>query len=253
MIKKLIGENYPKTSCECVECPMGENLATWPVKNTTPLEDTNNLGLERCDQVTDISQCQSTSYVSSSKQPEPWKKGDPYQILNPNFGLDDAPGFFTTEDSKCDCPEGPKNTVTAFDPRLIYTLRGNDTQQLDRAPYTGNVQLKNIYDDFLTNYGMGYKNYKTVNGGQIMYYLDEDLDMPYFLPVSTVRSDVNTEVFQTPMGGLWPRYPKCPLTKDSRYISPQQFTRDTVTHREDLMSLQAARFNREKYPLDIRK
>ena len=251
MIRKLIGEEYPKTSCECVECPTDGRMPRWPINSKTPVEDTNNLGLKNCNQISDISQCESTSFVATQKLPSPRSKKDPYTILNPNFGLDESPGFFTTIDSKCDCPRGPKNTVTAFDSRLISPLRGSDTQQLDRAPYTGNVLLKDIYDQRLTNYGKNYTNYKTINGGQIMYYLDKDIDPPYILPVSTIRSQVNTEVFQTPMGSIWPRYPKCPLTKDSRYLSPQQFTRDTVFHREDIMSLQMERFNREKYPLDL--
>ena len=255
MIRKLIGPNYPKTSCECSECPIS-GTPLWPASNISK-SDTNNLGLKDCNQINDISSCKSTSFVNSNKYPNTWTE-NPYTILNPNFGLETSPGFFHDVDgNKCHCPPIKNhkkhtqiNTVTALDPRLMYPIRGPGYQQLDRIPYTGNVLLKDIYDSKYANYGKNYKNYKDIHSGQIMYYLDEDIDQPYFLPNYTIRSQVNAEVFKTPMGGTWPRYPKTPLTKNSNYISPQQFTRDTVANREDLMSLQMARFNREKYPIN---
>jgi hypothetical protein len=275
MIKKLIGPDYPKTSCDCSECP-ASGIPKWPAK--PPDSSTNNLGLKNRDQLRKISSCASTSFVSSGKQPSPWvseegKKN--IEILNPNFGLEVSDGFFHEPHSaRCACgtckkethrhhhgrhhhgrhhhceKETPK-TVTAYDSRLIYPLHGSVTQQLDSIPYTGEVRLKNIYDEKYTDYGKHYKNYSDIHAGQYMYYLDRDIEPTYSLPVYTVRSQVNSEVYQTPMGSLWPRYPKVPTTKDSRYLSPQQFTRDTVKNREDLMALQMARFNREKYPLDM--
>jgi hypothetical protein len=275
MIKKLIGPDYPKTSCDCSECP-ASGIPKWPAK--PPDSSTNNLGLNNRDQLRKISSCASTSFVSSGKQPSPWvseegKKN--IEILNPNFGLEVSDGFFHEPHSaRCACgtckkethrhhhgrhhhgrhhhceKETPK-TVTAYDSRLIYPLHGSVTQQLDSIPYTGEVRLKNIYDEKYTDYGKHYKNYSDIHAGQYMYYLDRDIEPTYSLPVYTVRSQVNSEVYQTPMGSLWPRYPKVPTTKDSRYLSPQQFTRDTVKNREDLMALQMARFNREKYPLDM--
>jgi len=275
MIKKLIGPDYPKTSCDCSECP-ASGIPKWPAK--PPDSSTNNLGLNNRDQLRKISSCASTSFVSSGKQPSPWvseegKKN--IEILNPDFGLEVSDGFFHEPHSaRCACgtckkethrhhhgrhhhgrhhhceKETPK-TVTAYDSRLIYPLHGSVTQQLDSIPYTGEVRLKDIYDEKYTDYGKHYKNYSDIHAGQYMYYLDRDIEPTYSLPVYTVRSQVNSEVYQTPMGSLWPRYPKVPTTKDSRYLSPQQFTRDTVKNREDLMALQMARFNREKYPLDM--
>ncbi len=275
MIKKLIGPDYPKTSCDCSECP-ATGIPRWPAK--PPESSTNNFGLNNRNQLRKISSCASTSFVSSGKQPSPWiseegKKN--IEILNPNFGLEVSDGFFHEPHSaRCACGvckkdshkhhhrhhrghrrkhcevETPK-TVTAYDSRLIYPLRGSVTQQLDSIPYTGEVRLKDIYDEKYTDYGKHYKNYTDIHAGQYMYYLDKDIDPTYSLPVYTVRSQVNSEVYQTPMGSLWPRYPKVPTTKDSKYLSPQQFTRDTVRNREDLMALQMARFNREKYPLDM--
>lgn len=274
MIKKLIGPDYPKTSCDCSECP-ATGIPKWPAN--PPESSTNNFGLNNRNQLRKISSCASTSFVSSGKQPNRWiseegKKN--IEILNPNFGLEVSDGFFHEPHSaRCACGtckkdsrkhhrhhrghrrkhcevETPK-TVTAYDPRLIKPLYGSVTQQLDSIPYSGEVRLKDIYDEKYTNYGKHYKNYADIHSGQYMYYLDKDIEPIYSLPVYTVRSQVNSEVFQTPMGGLWPRYPKVPTTKDSRYLSPQQFTRDTVRNREDLMALQMARFNREKYPIDM--
>ena len=272
MIKKLIGPDYPKTSCDCSECP-ATGIPRWPAK--PPESSTNNFGLNNRNQLRKISSCTSTSFVSSGKQPSPWlseegKKN--IEILNPNFGLEVSDGFFHDPHSaRCACGvckqdkhshhhkrhhrkhcdiETPK-TVTAYDPRLIKSAYGFAPQQLDSIPYSGEVRLKDIYNERYTDYGKHYKNYTDIHAGQYMYYLDKDIDPTYSLPVYTVRSQVNSEVFQTPMGGLWPRYPKVPTTKDSRYLSPQQFTRDTVKNREELMALQMARFNREKYPIDM--
>ncbi|HIB77686.1 MAG TPA: hypothetical protein EYO58_08775 [Flavobacteriales bacterium] len=170
--------------------------------------------------------------------------------------MEQAPGFFRTK-NECDCDyecdyKPLAKVVSANDSRLVYPLRGPEYQDLNRAPYTGNVLLKDIYDEKYTDYGQNYNNYKDIHAGQIMYYIDKDISPAYHLPVYTIRSNVQTEVFKTPMGGLWPQYKKCPMTKDSRYISPQQFTRDTVYHREDIMALQQSKNNREKYPLTMK-
>lgn len=255
MIRKLIGPEYPKTSCECSECPRTNNLPTWPSSKAKE-GDINNLGLSYCSQVNDISKCSPTSYVRSTKGPNPWSDKNPFTILNPNFGLEQAPGFFRTEkdcncgcirDCDCECPKDTTGVVSSNDSRLISPLRGPEHQDLDRPPWTGNVRLKDIYDEKYTNYGKNYTNYKDIHSGQIMYYLDKDLDPPFNLPVYTIRSNVQTDVFKTPMGGAWPQYTKVPTTQDSRYVSPQQFTRDTVYQREDIMALQQARYNRERY------
>jgi len=254
MIRKLIGPEYPKTSCECSECPQTNNLPLWPARGAKE-GDINNLGLSSCSQVGEISSCGPISYVRSTKGPNPWTK-NPYTILNPNFGLEQAPGFFKTDpdcncgcDYGCDCkcPTDKRVVVSSNDSRLISPLRGSAHQDLDRPPWTGNVRLKDIYDEKYTNYGKNYTNYKDIHAGQIMYYLDKDIDPPFSLPVYTIRSNVQTDVFKTPMGGLWPQYAKVPTTQNSRYVSPQQFTRDTVYQREDIMALQQARHNRERY------
>ena len=69
MIKKLIGPDYPKTSCDCSECP-ATGIPKWPAK--PPDTSTNNLGLNNRNQLRKISSCASTSFVASGKQPSPW-------------------------------------------------------------------------------------------------------------------------------------------------------------------------------------
>lgn len=251
MSATLLGNvDYPKTSCGCSECPTFPAPQQWPNPDFSD-GSSNNMGLKNCDQLQQIQDCVSVNSVNKSKVPNPWLKKDQYVILNENFGLDFAPGFYQDPNVSCECPQNPQGhkNVTSSDPRLVYTIRGPTPLSLDRPPYTGNVLLKDIYEPWLDKYGKGYTNYKTINGGQVMYYLDKDLQEPYFLPVSSVRSSVRTEVFKTPMGGMWPQYEKTPLTQKSRYISPQQFTRDTVSWREDIMSLQSAKMKRQSFPL----
>ena len=249
MTADLIGDlNYPKTSCPCSSCAVIPEPQDWPNRDLIN-GSANNMGLQSADQLNDVQECTSVSSISNSKVPVPWLKDDRYRILNPDFGLDFAPGFYQDPNVKCECPQNPPThkNVTSSDPRLVYTIRGPTPLSLDRPPYTGNVLLKDIYEEKLDGYGKGYTNYKTINGGQIMYYLDKDLQQPYFLPVSTVRSNVRTEMFQTPMTSYWPTYEKTPFTQKSRYISPQQFTRDTVTWREDMMSLQSSKMLRQSF------
>ena len=251
MVSELLGDTtYPKSSCACIECPTLPSPQTWPNLQFSD-GSSNNLGLQSADQLDEIQNCVSVNSVSESRVPVPWLKDDKYKILNPDFGLDFAPGFYQDPNVNCECPQNPPGhkNVTSSDPRLVYTLRGPIPMSLDRPPYTGNVLLKDIYEEKLDNYGKGYTNYETINGGQIMYYLDKDLQHPYFLPVSTIRSNVRTEIFQTPMTSYWPTYEKTPLTQKSKYISPQQFTRDTVSWREDIMSLQSAKMKRQSFPL----
>ena len=238
MISKLLGESYPKTSCDCSECPTGTPL--WPAINTNPTS-TNNLGLASCNQINQISTCHNTSFIGMSKEPNPWTQNS-IEVLNPNFGLTKADGFFHTTN---DC------TVTAVDPRLVNPMYGATPLQLNRAPFTGSVRLKDIYSDELDNYGQNYKNYKDIDAGQIVYYVDNDITDALSLPNFTMRSNVKNTVFRTPMGGLWPRYEATPFTEDHKYISPQQFTRDTVFQREDIMSRQMSKMNRQSFPVGI--
>lgn len=238
MISKLLGESYPKTSCECSECSSETPL--WPAINT-PKTSTNNLGLSTCKQLNQISNCNNSSLIGMTKEPNPWTK-QPYEVLNSNFGLTKADGFFRTTD---DC------TVTAVDPRLVNPMYGASPLQLNRAPYTGDVRLNEIYTEKLDNYGQNYTNYKDVNAGQIVYYVDNDISDTLSLPNFTIRSDVKNTMFKTPMGGLWPTYEATPFTKDNTYVSPQQFTRDTVFQREDIMSRQMAKMNRQSFPVGI--
>lgn len=238
MISKLLGESYPKTSCECSEC--SSDVPLWPAVNTIATS-TNNIGLSECNQLKQISNCHNSSFIGMTQEPNPWQT-NPNEVLNPNFGLTKADGFFNTIS---------KNTVTAVDPRLVNPIYGPSPLQLDRAPYTGAVRLNEIYTKNLDNYGQNYKNYKDIDAGQIQYYVDNDITDTLSLPNFTIRSNVKNTVFQTPMGGLWPTYDATPLTKNHTYISPQQFTRDTVYQREDIMSRQMSKMNRQSFPVGI--
>ena len=238
-------DNYPQSSCNCENCPQTPPIQYWPVTESGDVY-TNNLGLLECEQLNDVKSCTSNNMVDWSKQPVPWTK-DPIVILNKDFGLKKATNFFTDPNSRNNCETD--NGVTAYDPRLIDVMRGGVYQTLDTAPYTGDTLLKNIYNEDLRNYGRNYTNYPSINAGQIRYYVDKDIVDPFFSPVSTIRSDVKTEMYVTPMTSFWPTYTKIPFTQDNRYISKQQFTRDTVSHREDLMARQMSVMNRQKFPL----
>lgn len=249
VISSLVGDmNYPKSSCGGSECPIQPSRQNWPVQKLGDT-NTNNLYLRTPSQFSKISTCQNMSHVGNDQQPNLWKK-DPYEIINPNFGLEYATDFFEADQctSQFSCGD-KKPKVSSLDPRLISPIRSFEPQMLDRPPYTGEVSLNKLYDKDLQDYGQHYENYKTIRGGQIQYYLDKDIDNVFHLPIDVERSNIEVDMFQTPMTSYWPQYKKTPFTRNSNYLSPQEFTRDTVRNREELMTLQRGKMLRQHYPL----
>ena len=118
MTVDLLGNiDYPKTSCNCSECPAIPSPQTWPNENFAD-GSSNNLGLRDEEQLREIENCVSVNSVTRSKVPIPWLKNDKYKILNKNFGLDFAPGFYKDPNVGCECPQNPPGhtNVTSSDP-----------------------------------------------------------------------------------------------------------------------------------------
>ena len=77
MIRKLIGPDYPKTSCECVECET--KFPLWPARKAR-VRDTNNLGLESKNQLKKIDPTKTKgdptnkTYRKPGESIEEWEK-----------------------------------------------------------------------------------------------------------------------------------------------------------------------------------
>lgn len=239
--------DYPKSSAGLSSCPEYPSPQKWPTQGVNRL-DMNSLYLEYPEQLGAVGDCISMNPVGKEIRPKPLSKR-PITILNPDFGLDIAPSFFKPLGAVCDCPRDRKTAVTSQDSRLIYPLRGNQPLMLDRPAYTGSVALDRIYDDRWTRYGKDYENYENIHAGQFMYYYDKDVTTAFPQPTYTITSDIQTSMLQTPMTGYWPQYKKTPKNRDCRYLSDQQFTRDTVRNREELITLQSGRMLRRQWPV----
>lgn len=229
-------QNYPKTSCICGDCPKDSgnyfNRTPIPKDQFVP----SSLAINNCNP-DPMFNCKNIEIISHGEQPQyiPNPNTLPATVINEDFGLDFQSGFFK-------CPKGEcykdQPTYASYDPRLLDPTR-NQYLHLDRPPYTGDTLLKNVYNKDLDNVGSRtYKTYKDINFGQYQYYIDENLQKPYFEPLFTLRSEVQGQVFKDPMDSFRPQYAKTPITNDHRYASDYQETRDVLSHREDIMSTQ---------------
>ena len=141
------------------------------------------------------------------------------------------------------------------DPRLISSVRGGQVMLLDAPPTTSEIPLNTIVDDIsLNNYGQNYKKISDINAGNITYYFDRARQEPFNCHNFTGSAKTTTIVYTDPMGGIKPEYKRVPL-KPNVHIGPERdnyegclsWIQDSTNHREDMMSLQMSRANREKY------
>ena len=183
--------------------------------------------------------CANNIVYNNSLQPSLMENPQEDIPLNNSFGLKYTPGFFPT---KTACGTG---FTTIFDPRLVRA----DGQKisLDRPPLWGQVSMDKIYDKQFQDYGKNYRNYRDINTGQIQYYFDLGDANPYFQPLYVIQSDVTHRVFKDPMDSLKVYYDKKPINETLRNISDYQDTRDTLSFREDIMSKQSEKMNRNDW------
>ena len=120
---------------------------------------------------------------------------------------------------------------------------------LDKPVYSGDVQLKDVYNDDLYKYGQDYKNYEDIHAGQIQYYVDEDLAPVLFQPNFTIKSNVNGQIRKDPMGAIKFQSTRNPLLINGSNISEYQSIRDEMEHRENLMHSQMAVPNQSNYSM----
>jgi hypothetical protein len=151
------------------------------------------------------------------------------------------------------------------DPQLVRMdgTPGQQAQQPTRSDWSaeysnfqapaGSINFEDIYDPRFTSYGDPYRSYSDVNLGQIQYYYS-DIDA-YRMPNFITRSNVDFVDFRTPNGQIWPYYNRNVSIDEVRGHVENQVTTDELFHREDLMSLQMDKINRERWqtrfaPLD---
>ncbi len=236
---------YPESSCPCTYCP---NPYPFFQKDLPPTQVAQtNLSVEDCHINPRLNNCTDYQVFDADREPVLGEKKPRHiKVLNKDFGLKLATDFVKKEcfDHPQECPRVNPMKVAcdgsiwvSNDPR-IRNPAINQLVPLDRPPYTGDVKLRNVYNEDLRGYGQNYKTYRDIHAGQIQYYLDPDLSEPYFEPNFAIRSDITKSVFQDPMGALKPQYDRVPIAYNNYNISDYSFDRDQMGFREDLMSKQ---------------
>ena len=177
---------------------------------------------------------------SSNRGPNPCR-GCNKTVLNEEMGI---------KRSICFDKHGCGYTRTG-DGRLKDTARGV-LLELDAPPHEGDVgYLGNIYSDKLKTYAPRiYDGYKDINTGQIEYYQDSVMAGAY--PNRTgnwqLRSDEDYYIYKNPMGVVELKTQRYPVTAQRpEYMCGQNFMKDSMSHREDLMSKQSYNFNKNSF------
>lgn len=203
--------------------------------------DPSSIGIRNCHKVP----CASRIIYGKSQQPPLCLTNPSHILLNKCSSLKPSPDFFPVRGCK-DCPNS-RIVYQSEDPRLLSVLR-NIRTKLDRPPDEGGMCMHEIYKDSMAYIHPGtYTGYEDINAGQIKYYIDKDIAPAYFNPLFTISSNVEHSIRIDPMGGVRPEYLRCPKTQNNNNISPYQFMRDTLSHREDLMARQMARANETRW------
>lgn len=146
-----------------------------------------------------------------------------------------------------------------IDPQLVRTNQpsGRAAELPTRSPWSaqysnyqpesGTIDYNNIYDGKFTGYGSPYRSYTDVNTGQVKYYYS-DIDA-YKQPNFIIRNKVDHVEFSDSMDRIIPEYPREVSLDDLKQQVEDQFSRDEISHREDIMESQMRKRNSELWQL----
>ena len=179
------------------------------------------------------------SYCPYNNQCE---NNETYTYLNKR-GVEPSPFFEKTSDGTY------KSTVP--DDRLYDTSR-NYNMKLDIPPIQVFYDLKHDNMDGskkLHNYGRGYTDYKSVNAGEIQYYIDKDIADPFFAPVYGMPSKTTAYAWDDPMGTTKVQFEKKFDNSRQKHTNMLSSVEDTTKHRDDIMARQQRTHNERRYDL----
>lgn len=166
----------------------------------------------------------------------------PMTVLNcKDFNLVEADDFKKTKD------QGIKGYIS-MDPRTYDSVR-QQYLVFDTPPLkVKNTQpLQDIYSTS-NNVQTGFiHSYKDFRGGNIIYYKDIDSDIPYTNPVYTIQSYMRPTIIEDPMGQTSTIYQRIPIPNEIEKSSAYRFDQDQMEFREDLISLQSQKMNKNNY------
>lgn len=158
-----------------------------------------------------------------------------------DFGLEEATDFDRVTD------QGVVGYLS-MDPRM-YNAARQQYLLLDVPPLKvkNTSPMTDIYGD-KNNVRDGYiSSYENIRGGNIIYYKDYGNNLPYTSPLYNIQSYMKPSVLTDPMGQTSTIYKRIPIPSEIEKISDYSFDRDQMEFREDLMSLQSQRMNKNSY------
>ena len=118
--------------------------------------------------------------------------------------------------------------------------------ELDQPAKIGAVDMDDVYKVNNKGYGGVYKTYSDINNGNIAYYVDQSVSQPFFNPVYTLSSNVEKNILLDPMNNPKPDYNK--TVQSTLYgVVNDQYARDQLSFREELMSRQQNLYNRTSW------
>ena len=175
--------------------------------------------------------------ISNKYQPMNHEKQQ-ISFLN-KLGLTPMTDYHITKDE-----EGKQTYFYGFDSRMV-DARGM-RMSLDKPAMVGAVDMDDVYKIDNSGYGGVYQTYGDINNGNIAYYVDQSVSQPFFDPVYTLSSTVNKTVIMDPMTNPKPEYSKM-VDSTLRSVVDDQYARDQLTFREELMTRQQNLYNRTSW------
>ena len=140
--------------------------------------------------------------------------------------------------------DGKQTYFYGFDSRVV-DARGM-RMSLDQPAMVGAVDMDDVYKFDNSGYGGVYQSYGAINNGHIAYYVDQSVSQPFYEPVYTLSSNVEKKVVMDPMTNPKPEYSK-KVNSSLKSVVDDQYARDQLSIREELMSRQQNLYNRTSW------
>jgi hypothetical protein len=247
--------NYAKSSCNCYNCNKPFN---------SPVGVPTNMSIPGCS-YSNFGDCYEKQLFKVHQEPidddSHTFRGSAHNsnisMLNKHVYNDKTNKTYNAINSKnCINSLCEDTTYLNSDPRL-YNAAAGTWMQLNSPP----VQVTNKIDSLTTDssldfYGQKYKSYADVNSGQILYYIDKDLESAFYKPIFSKKVTDIGFLYKDPMGNIKPEYNHVPSEKYNQINGDQcdvtgeyclSWMKDSQYHREDLLAKQMWKHNQEKY------
>lgn len=136
-------------------------------------------------------------------------------------------------------------TYQSSDPRLTSSAHSGQKLALDSIPLNGKVPI--CKTQCIPGYPNVYDTYSNIHGGQLSYYYDDQLAVPFISQLFVQPGLVVRENYVDPMDSYKPHY--CRAALDNKNCL--SWIRDSQFHREDLMSKQIWNRNQTNFEVEL--